>query len=485
MAEIILPEVADVSSQLGGYSNLADLVASASSAADLAATASQVLPLGSLTQVRAVLKAWSQVVDVLNAVEVLSLADGARLAACLPEEEVSTEQLHDAHATVLAAIADLPQDRRDLLVASPSMKAWRVPLASPAPSLLSADEFERVDSAEDRYNASPTRKNALALLLAQARAQHATYGPNWHSVHAATNGLTAPALDAFFAQLRQDTSVTPNLSAAGSGNLVELGWPQARQVFLDGYAKLDRRVGSVASRALNDGWVDLADRPDRPWMYTSFMGASWAHPLAALTYDPNVRGLELVTHEVGHVIQDTLATRHAHPDHSSRLAAEFAATWMSLQVTDYAATVLPSLTSDLAGDLVLNIHFNLGKADFELAAYDLLQGPGVTVFDLDGLWNPIRDARHPSLDADWRFAVHALHRPGYAHVYPVAFCAALDATSRLDSGLVLDVVLSDRQATTWEMFSKLGIDLTSPASMKALAKRATRALHSRLAAARS
>ena len=263
----------------------------------------------------------------------------------------------------------------------------------------------------------------------------------------------------------------------------EIGWERGREIVLDTFGSVSGRMSEIASRFLNESWVDVPPREAKRGGAFSASTVPSVHPYVMLNWTNRRRDVTTLAHELGHGIHQYLAREQGIFHQSTPLTvAETASVFAEelvfgrlLGETDEPQARLGLLAESIEGQIA-TVFRQIAMNQFEDSVHTTRREEGeISVERFGELW---ADSQTELLgDAVeitggyrswWSYVPHFIGSPGYVYAYAYGQLLALSVYHLyLDRGedLVpgyLDMLAAGGSRSPEDLASLVGVDLTDP-----------------------
>jgi len=282
----------------------------------------------------------------------------------------------------------------------------------------------------------------------------------------------------------------------GKTKVPSYSYADAQKTIKAALALLGPDYAAVLDKAFSGRWIDLY--PSSTKLSGAYSGGAVdIHPYVLLNFTGTFESVSTLAHELGHAVhqyRSNRAQKSADNKSVTGIATEVCSITnemlLSRYMIDHAATDAEKLyyVQHELGSLRNTFFAQANFADFEREYHKLAEkGEALTADELDRLYHKTSDIYSPGLgrvpksDSYWAIVPHFYYNY-YVYSYAVDICIATSVADRIYSGdktalanyrKYLD---AGNSMSTTDLFKLIGIDVTKPDYIKAVADRYTKLL---------
>ncbi len=260
-------------------------------------------------------------------------------------------------------------------------------------------------------------------------------------------------------------------------------WSAARDMVLDAYGSFSGRLGDLARRFFDEGWIDAPVRPGkRGGAFCSYTVPS-AHPYVMLNWTSRRSDALTLAHELGHGVHAALGARQGVFHQSTPLtlaetASVFGETLVFGRLLEQAPSAdsrLSLLAESIEGSIA-TVFRQVAMNRFEdLVHTERREAGELSVERFGALW---RDSQEELLgdavevtegyESWWSYVPHFINAPGYVYAYAYGQLLALSVYGRYEAEgpdfvpAYLELLGAGGSKSPEELGRIVGIDLADP-----------------------
>ncbi|WP_034558120.1 M3 family oligoendopeptidase [Helicobacter muridarum] len=207
-----------------------------------------------------------------------------------------------------------------------------------------------------------------------------------------------------------------------------VGFQEALLLTLQSFQQFSPIFHEIASRAINEGWIDSHPKPAKRGGAFSHGSTPSSHPYVLLNFTGNRRDIFTIAHELGHAIHQELSKSQGALNHDTPLTtAETASVFAEMLLFSSMKNQLSKkeLLDMYAGkieDIFSTLFRQIVMTNFERAIHDI--DGELSKDDFNRIWlqenermfgNSIKLTKNYSLW--WSYIPHFIHSPFYCYAY--------------------------------------------------------------------
>ena len=209
-----------------------------------------------------------------------------------------------------------------------------------------------------------------------------------------------------------------------------IGWPEARDIVLDAYARFSPELATIGRRFFDRPWIDAAVRPGKSPGAFAHPTVPGAHPYLLLNYQGRTRDVMTLAHELGHGVHQVLAAGQGHLQADTPLTlAETASIFGEGLVFERLLAeagpreklgLLAGQIEDGLNTVVRQMAFHRFETRFHAARRD----GELSAEAIGGLWLEVMGESlgpavrlNPGYEHYWGYISHFVHAPFYVYAY--------------------------------------------------------------------
>lgn len=214
----------------------------------------------------------------------------------------------------------------------------------------------------------------------------------------------------------------------------QITWDEAKNIVLDAFYAFDDRIGEVAQKFFDEGWIDAAVSKNKAGgAYASPGAAQLLHPLVMVNFQGTAGDVKTLAHELGHGVHQYVAAHHGDAIVSTPLTlAETASvfgemlTFESLMSRAESDEQRRKLLFDKVNDMLNTVVRQISFYDFEKRTHGQYQETKAPLTKEDFMqhWNDVaHESLGPSVDLGedygpvFGYIPHIVKTPFYVYAY--------------------------------------------------------------------
>ena len=271
--------------------------------------------------------------------------------------------------------------------------------------------------------------------------------------------------------------------AAVTGEDIEMGWDEGRELVLDSFASFSDEAAGVVGRFFEERWIDAPPNPSKRGGAFSASTVPSAHPYVMLNYTGRRRDVLTLAHELGHGLHQTLAREQGvfHQDtpltvaETASVFAEEIVFGRLLADADDPGSRLGLLAEAVEGQIA-TVFRQIAMNQFEDRVHNARRSEGELAVDrINELWAGTQtELLGDSVEITdgyrtwWSYVPHFIASPGYVYAYAYGQLLALSVyrlyTERGDEMVpsYLELLAAGGSRSPEELGKIVGVDLTDP-----------------------
>lgn len=224
-----------------------------------------------------------------------------------------------------------------------------------------------------------------------------------------------------------------NINVLEAGTTEKISWEEARTIVLDAYNSFSPKIGAIAQKFFDEGWIDAAPGDNKSGGAFSTSGpAQLLNPLVMMNYTGTARDVATLAHELGHGVHQYLAAHKGDAlVHTPLTMAETAsifgemATYKSLLERTENEEERRKLLFDKVNDMINSVIRQISFYDFEKRNHMQYREKGpLSEEDYSRNWvDALQESYGTSIPLDdsygpvFGFIPHIVSTPFYVYAY--------------------------------------------------------------------
>jgi oligoendopeptidase F len=213
-------------------------------------------------------------------------------------------------------------------------------------------------------------------------------------------------------------------------------WETARDMVLDAYSAFSPRMGDIARRFFDEGWIDAPVRPGKAPGAFAHPTTPSAHPYILVNFLGKARDVTTLAHELGHGVHQVLAGVNGPlmaptPLTLAETASVFGEmlTFRSMLATIADTTERKAMLASKVEDMLNTVVRQIAFYKFERAVHLERRNGELTTEQISQLWMSTQTeslgpaiALRPGYETYWAYIGHFIHSPFYVYAYAFGDC---------------------------------------------------------------
>jgi oligoendopeptidase F len=213
-------------------------------------------------------------------------------------------------------------------------------------------------------------------------------------------------------------------------------WETARDMVLDAYGAFSPRMGDIARRFFDEGWIDAPVRPGKAPGAFAHPTTPSAHPYILVNFLGKPRDVTTLAHELGHGVHQVLAGVNGPlmaptPLTLAETASVFGEmlTFRSMLDTITDTTERKAMLASKVEDMLNTVVRQIAFYKFERAIHLERRNGELTTEKISQLWMSAQSeslgpaiALRPGYETYWAYIGHFIHSPFYVYAYAFGDC---------------------------------------------------------------
>jgi oligoendopeptidase F len=213
-------------------------------------------------------------------------------------------------------------------------------------------------------------------------------------------------------------------------------WETARDMVLDAYSKFSPRMGDIARRFFDEGWIDAPVRPGKAPGAFAHPTTPSSHPYILVNFLGKARDVTTLAHELGHGVHQVLAGVNGPlmaptPLTLAETASVFGEmlTFRSMLATIADSTERKAMLASKVEDMLNTVVRQIAFYKFERAIHVERRNGELTTEQISQLWTSAQSeslgpaiALRPGYETYWAYIGHFIHSPFYVYAYAFGDC---------------------------------------------------------------
>jgi oligoendopeptidase F len=213
-------------------------------------------------------------------------------------------------------------------------------------------------------------------------------------------------------------------------------WETARDMVLDAYGAFSPRMGDIARRFFDEGWIDAPVRPGKAPGAFAHPTTPSSHPYILVNFLGKARDVTTLAHELGHGVHQVLAGVNGPlmaptPLTLAETASVFGEmlTFRSMLATIADITERKAMLASKVEDMLNTVVRQIAFYKFERAVHLERRNGELTTEQISQLWMSAQSeslgpaiALRPGYETYWAYIGHFIHSPFYVYAYAFGDC---------------------------------------------------------------
>jgi oligoendopeptidase F len=213
-------------------------------------------------------------------------------------------------------------------------------------------------------------------------------------------------------------------------------WETARDMVLDAYGAFSPRMGDIARRFFDEGWIDAPVRPGKAPGAFAHPTTPSSYPYILVNFLGKARDVTTLAHELGHGVHQVLAGVNGPlmaptPLTLAETASVFGEmlTFRSMLTTITDSTERKAMLASKVEDMLNTVVRQIAFYKFERAIHLERRNGELTTEQISQLWMSAQSeslgpaiALRPGYETYWAYIGHFIHSPFYVYAYAFGDC---------------------------------------------------------------
>jgi oligoendopeptidase F len=261
-------------------------------------------------------------------------------------------------------------------------------------------------------------------------------------------------------------------------------WESAQDLVLSAYHAFAPKMGDIASRFFEHGWIDAGVSPGKRSGAFSHRAVPEVHPYILMNFTGKFRDVQTLAHELGHGVHQYLSRVRGSLQGSTPLTtAEMASVFGEMLVFDKILSSESDPRSQLSmligkiDDTLATVFRQIAMNQFEERIHEARRGEGeLSAERFSALWIETQEAMFQGsvtlcehYRIWWSYIPHFVHTPGYVYAYAFGELLVLALYAlyqeRREGFADRYLELLEAGGSDWPhvLIGRLGVDLQDPA----------------------
>jgi oligoendopeptidase F len=263
-------------------------------------------------------------------------------------------------------------------------------------------------------------------------------------------------------------------------------WETARDMVLQAYSAFSPRMGDIARRFFDEGWIDAPVRPGKAPGAFAHPTTPSSHPYILVNFLGKARDVTTLAHELGHGVHQVLAGVNGPlmaptPLTLAETASVFGEmlTFRSMVTTITDATERKAMLASKVEDMLNTVARQIAFYKFERAVHLERRNGELTTEQISLLWMNTQSeslgpaiALRPGYETYWAYIGHFIHSPFYVYAYAFGDClvnSLYGVYERSSDGFAeryLSMLAAGGSKSYSELLAPFGLDARDPGFWK-------------------
>ncbi len=259
-------------------------------------------------------------------------------------------------------------------------------------------------------------------------------------------------------------------------------WETARDMVLQAYSAFSPRMGDIARRFFDEGWIDAPVRPGKAPGAFAHPTTPSAHPYILVNFLGKPRDVTTLAHELGHGVHQVLAGVNGPlmaptPLTLAETASVFGEmlTFRSMVTTITDLTERKAMLASKVEDMLNTVARQIAFYKFERAVHLERRNGELTTEQISQLWMNTQSeslgpaiALRPGYETYWAYIGHFIHSPFYVYAYAFGDClvnSLYGVYERSSDGFAeryLSMLAAGGSKSYSELLAPFGLDAKDP-----------------------
>src|SRR5580658_7363078 len=259
-------------------------------------------------------------------------------------------------------------------------------------------------------------------------------------------------------------------------------WETARDMVLGAYSAFSPRMGDIARRFFDEGWIDAPVRPGKAPGAFAHPTTPSAHPYILVNFLGKARDVTTLAHELGHGVHQVLAGVNGPlmaptPLTLAETASVFGEmlTFRSMLDTNTDLTERKAMLASKVEDMLNTVARQIAFYKFERAIHIERRKGELTTEQISQFWMNTQSeslgpaiALRPGYETYWAYIGHFIHSPFYVYAYAFGDClvnSLYGVYERSSDGFAeryLSMLAAGGSKSYSELLAPFGLDAKDP-----------------------
>src|SRR3984957_11090764 len=213
-------------------------------------------------------------------------------------------------------------------------------------------------------------------------------------------------------------------------------WETARDMVLDAYGAFSPRMGDIARRFFDEGWIDAPVRPGKAPGAFAHPTTTSSHPYILVNFLGKARDVTTLAHELGHGVHQVLAGVNGPlmaptPLTLAETASVFGEmlTFRSMLATIADTTERKAMLASKVEDMLNTVARQIAFYKFERLIHLERRNGELTTEQISQFWMNTQSESlgpaivlRPGYETYWAYIGHFIHSPFYVYAYAFGDC---------------------------------------------------------------
>ncbi|HEY6520454.1 MAG TPA: M3 family oligoendopeptidase [Roseiarcus sp.] len=263
-------------------------------------------------------------------------------------------------------------------------------------------------------------------------------------------------------------------------------WETARDMVLQAYSAFSPRMGDIARRFFDEGWIDAPVRPGKAPGAFAHPTTPSSHPYILVNFLGKARDVTTLAHELGHGVHQVLAGVNGPlmaptPLTLAETASVFGEmlTFRSMVTTITDSTERKAMLASKVEDMLNTVARQIAFYKFERVVHLERRNGELTTEQISLLWMNTQSeslgpaiALRPGYETYWAYIGHFIHSPFYVYAYAFGDClvnSLYGVYERSSDGFAeryLSMLAAGGSKSYSELLAPFGLDARDPGFWK-------------------
>jgi oligoendopeptidase F len=259
-------------------------------------------------------------------------------------------------------------------------------------------------------------------------------------------------------------------------------WETARDMVLGAYSEFSPRMGDIARRFFDEGWIDAPVRPGKAPGAFAHPTTPSSHPYILVNFLGKPRDVTTLAHELGHGVHQVLAGVNGPlmaptPLTLAETASVFGEmlTFRSMLTTNTDLTERKAMLASKVEDMLNTVARQIAFYKFERLIHIERRNGELTTEQISQFWMTTQSeslgpaiALRPGYETYWAYIGHFIHSPFYVYAYAFGDClvnSLYGVYERSSEGFAeryLSMLAAGGSKSYSELLAPFGLDAKDP-----------------------